>query len=278
MTAREDLTAAIADMLRVHTVTSLTTDLFNPEHRAVIADEFAEDLALNGWQHRAEVLAEAAAVADAFTSRWPDMDAMKAAGIIGPFSTLGALADELRRMADAGQAGKDTRDATQAPVGESTHTADGPTEILTVRWDRTVIHPKEDPTEPTIVCCIAADTGQPVALHLDDEHREALGLMLVDPYGEMDQADDDRADPAALLALATVLEIPRPGNTSPLQLRLSDGHADRWAICDRTGRRWYPEGWMYEPTDDRLCDDGRFTLAEAVPLARQLAEGEVPRG
>lgn len=75
-----------------------------------------------------------------------------------------------------------------------------------------------------------------------------------------------------LVALAIVLEIPRPGTAPPIQLRLSHGHADRWAICDRTGRRWYPEGWMYEPADDRMCDEGRFTLAEAVPLARQLAE------
>jgi hypothetical protein len=52
---------------------------------------------------------------------------------------------------------------------------------LIVRWDRTVIHP--DPfgdDDPTIVCCLTED-GQPVALLLDDEHREALGLALVDP-------------------------------------------------------------------------------------------------
>lgn len=52
---------------------------------------------------------------------------------------------------------------------------------LIVRWDRTVIHP--DPTNPddkTIVCCLT-DDGQPVALMLDDELREALGLLLVDP-------------------------------------------------------------------------------------------------
>lgn len=52
---------------------------------------------------------------------------------------------------------------------------------LIIRWDRTVIHP--NPTKPgdeTIVCCLAED-GQPVALFLDDELREALGLQLVDP-------------------------------------------------------------------------------------------------
>jgi hypothetical protein len=84
----------------------------------------------------------------------------------------------------------------------------------------------------------------------------------------------DRA--AELLALATVLEIPRPGTGTPLQLRRSYGHADRWAICDRTGRRWHREhGWVYEPDgirDEAQRDATRYALAEAVPLARQLAD------
>lgn len=75
---------------------------------------------------------------------------------------------------------------------------------------------------------------------------------------------------AAVLALATVLEIPRPGYPLPLQLRRSDGHA---AICDREGRRWHrAHGWVYEPDREALCDDNRFTLAEALPLAREIAE------
>lgn len=56
---------------------------------------------------------------------------------------------------------------------------------LIVHWDRTVIHP-DDPTEDTVVCCLTED-GQPVALMLDDELREALGLSLIDPRAEMDQ-------------------------------------------------------------------------------------------
>lgn len=84
-----------------------------------------------------------------------------------------------------------------------------------------------------------------------------------------------------LLAYATVLEIPRPGNAPPLQIRRSFGTADRWAICDREGRRWDREvGWAPETggiADDRLRDTARFTLAEAVPLARQLAETPAPR-
>lgn len=58
------------------------------------------------------------------------------------------------------------------------------TELLVVRWDRTVIHP-DDPRDDTIVCCLAED-GRPVALFLDDELREALGLVLVDPTDQRD--------------------------------------------------------------------------------------------
>jgi hypothetical protein len=53
---------------------------------------------------------------------------------------------------------------------------------LIVRWDRTVIHP-ELPGGDTIVCCLTED-GQPVALLLGDELREALGLALIDPDPE----------------------------------------------------------------------------------------------
>jgi len=64
---------------------------------------------------------------------------------------------------------------------------------LIVRWDRTVIHP-DDPAEDTIVCCLT-EAGQPVALFLDDELREALGLQLVDPAPD----DEPRSRPARRL-------------------------------------------------------------------------------
>lgn len=70
--------------------------------------------------------------------------------------------------------------------GESTPSSTDP---LAIRWVGSVIHPDADPTENTIVCC-ADQQGGPVALMLDAEHREALGLSLIDPNGEMDQADD----------------------------------------------------------------------------------------
>ncbi|MEV6046065.1 hypothetical protein [Streptomyces xanthochromogenes] len=56
------------------------------------------------------------------------------------------------------------------------------TEPMIVRWDRLVIHPEADPTEDTIVCCLT-DSGQPVALMLDAELRDALGGILIDPAG-----------------------------------------------------------------------------------------------
>lgn len=86
--------------------------------------------------------------------------------------------------------------------------------------------------------------------------------------GESTQAAD-------LLALATILEVPRPG-AAPLQLRRSYAGGDRWAICDRTGRRWHREfGFVYEAQNvlERDRTDTRFPLAEAVPLAQKLAAG-----
>lgn len=110
-----------------------------------------------------------------------------------------------------------------------------------------------------------------------DRSAELIMAELVRPA----LADLERARSIAValeqqLALATVLEVPRPGTGIPLQLRRSYGHADRWAVCDRTGRRWHREhGWVHEAQgirDEHLRDDTRFTLDEALPLAQKLAE------
>ncbi|WP_019328846.1 hypothetical protein [Streptomyces sp. TOR3209] len=117
---------------------------------------------------------------------------------------------------------------------------------------------------------------------LETEHvagRTALeyrGLITAALMADETAAIETQAD--ELLALATVLEIPRPGTALPLQLRRSYGHADRWAICDREGRRWDRNlsCWVYEAEgirDEALRDATRYTLAEAVPLARELAVG-----
>jgi hypothetical protein len=72
-----------------------------------------------------------------------------------------------------------------APAATATPQSGDP---LTIRWDREVWHAESD-TDDTIVCCLT-DDGQPVALLLDDEHREALGLLLVDPTGESESTPD----------------------------------------------------------------------------------------
>lgn len=47
------------------------------------------------------------------------------------------------------------------------------------RWDREVI--RDD--DGTVWVCLAGDGGRPIALELDAEYAEALGLLLVDPDG-----------------------------------------------------------------------------------------------
>ena len=71
---------------------------------------------------------------------------------------------------------------------------------LELSWSKGVSHP-DDPAEDTIVECTAAD-GRLVALFLDAEHREALGLQLVDPNGEMDQPCEDCTAERGELVLA----------------------------------------------------------------------------
>jgi hypothetical protein len=85
------------------------------------------------------------------------------------------------------------------------------------------------------------------------------------------------ATPAALLAHASEFEIPRPGNSLPLLLQRSYGHADRWSILDRDGHCWHRDGYWVAHfggiSDDTKRDSARFTLAEAWPLAHRIAAG-----
>lgn len=59
---------------------------------------------------------------------------------------------------------------------------------IPLHWDRLVMHPDGSEDDQTIVCCMTED-GRPAALFLDDEHREALGLQLIDPDGDSATAD-----------------------------------------------------------------------------------------
>jgi hypothetical protein len=63
--------------------------------------------------------------------------------------------------------------------------ADTTTDVIRARWTGQVTH-TDDPTNDTAVLGETAD-GRPVVMHLSDDHREAMGLSLLDPKGEDDQ-------------------------------------------------------------------------------------------
>jgi hypothetical protein len=95
--------------------------------------------------------------------------------------------------------------ALPMPVGDQPQPLDDTSpEPIPARWDRTAIlpeHPNGDIDGQTIVCCVADDgTKRPIGLFLDQEHREALGLLLVDPGGEDDDPAQLRAEVQRLKA------------------------------------------------------------------------------
>jgi hypothetical protein len=57
----------------------------------------------------------------------------------------------------------------------------------TVTWDGAAS--RDDADGEVLVCCRTGD-GRPVALLLDAEHAEALGLLLVDPEGDAEPEDE----------------------------------------------------------------------------------------
>jgi hypothetical protein len=61
------------------------------------------------------------------------------------------------------------------------------TEPIIARWTEGVVH---HDAGTTVQCVDADDPLRGIALELTVDGREALGLMLLDPKGEMDQADD----------------------------------------------------------------------------------------
>ncbi len=60
-------------------------------------------------------------------------------------------------------------------------------EPIVARWTEGVVH---HGAGTTVQCVDADDPLRGIALELSVDDREALGLMLLDPEGEMDQADD----------------------------------------------------------------------------------------
>lgn len=75
---------------------------------------------------------------------------------------------------------------------------------IPLHWDRLVMHPDGSQDDHTIVCC-ATDNGQPAALFLDDEHREALGLQLLLPDGDGELVDRDAHRAEVLREAADVI-------------------------------------------------------------------------
>ncbi|WP_406730955.1 hypothetical protein [Streptomyces sp. NBC_01794] len=73
------------------------------------------------------------------------------------------------------------RHLAAVPVADETAGDKTGEEPIALRWDRTVIHPAVPSEDDVIICCTTMDDGRPAALFLDDEHREALGLQLIDP-------------------------------------------------------------------------------------------------
>ncbi|UQA91214.1 hypothetical protein [Streptomyces halobius] len=137
-----------------------------------------------------------------------------------------------------------------------------PEPLVVSRYD-TAMEPAPE-EEPVLTVGAVAEDGRPVALCFDPETRRKVAGWLAPSAAE-------------LLAHTTAFEIPWVGHALPLRLRRSMAGGDRWAICDREGRRWDRElGFVYEAQneDERTRTDTRFPLSEAWPLAHQIAAGE----
>ncbi|MFI6249017.1 hypothetical protein [Streptomyces sp. NPDC051016] len=175
------------------------------------------------------------------------------------------LIDQPRRTADEVQREKDTSDGSQPTVGEST-AAHGRVEPLTVSRFDVAIEPAPE-EEPVFTVGAIADDGRPVALLFDPETRQRVAGWLA----------PEAAESAALLPHVASFEIEWPGKFRELLIQRSYVGGDRWAICDREGRRWERGyGFAYEGLhlDERTRTDTRFPLAEAWPLAHQIAADE----
>lgn len=93
-------------------------------------------------------------------------------------------------LAEKHDKAKAERDEARAKVAEFTTD----TTPITLHWDRLVMHPKGSDDDQTIVACTTED-GRPAALFLDDEHREALGLQLVEPDPDIDMCTAEYGGP-----------------------------------------------------------------------------------
>lgn len=142
---------------------------------------------------------------------------------------------------------------------------------LEVSWAKGVIHP-DDPAEDTIVECTGPG-GRPVALFLNAELREALGLALVDPDGEMDQPAD------AIVWRAELDGIPLGTYRDQADARahcedaeLTDGAMPRWYLVDPDdeGSAWR----LYVTEDEALDASTEYTVTPITVLAAHDPDGD----
>lgn len=147
-----------------------------------------------------------------------------------------------------------------ADVVASPVTVDTP--LVVARFD-TAIEPAPE-EEPVLIVGAVAEDGLPVALLFNQEDRRKVADWLA-------------PDAVELLERAHSFEVPWPGRWRSLLVERSYAGGDRWAICDREGRRWHNElGWVYEQSnlDESTRTDTRFPLTEAWKIAHRIATGE----
>ncbi|WP_128378500.1 hypothetical protein [Streptomyces cavernae] len=187
--------------------------------------------------------------------QWEDLSRHNLAGYMGD-----RMAPVLRRLLD--REAENERLRANKPAAED---ATGDLTPLTVHWDRLVTHPSGEDTD-TIVCCLT-DTGQPVALFLDDEHREALGLLLVEP-------DPDNEQPATFFQRDRVYTngtgFTAPEVTTYFRVEHVTRHPDRghlraigWARTGEPGAGWHGDFRDEDEFTDWTDVTDAFLAAEA---------------
>jgi hypothetical protein len=136
-------------------------------------------------------------------------------------------------------------------------------DFFVARWNMTVIHPS-DPAQDTVVCCLT-DDGSPVALMLSAELREALGLILVDPDGEMDQPSElvvYRAEHDSI-GLGTYLTPGAAKDHCQQLLHRTDPHVETTWTTDSEDDG-SPESLCFTDADGDLIDSGYAITPIAV--------------
>ncbi len=153
-------------------------------------------------------------------------------------------------------------------------------EPIVARWSKGVTH---HDAGTTVECVDADDPLRGIALELTLDDREALGLMLVDPDGEMDQADDERD-----AAVAQLAEIRRVAVRMGTQYTYQEPDGDQyergqfhtaqrlWETLLRMERQHPVPGLgslRAQLADARQADD--TTSKEAWPVTMRLFGGKV---